>query len=90
MADPIPSADRPGRGRGPDRRPGADTLFYGLALLCAGLLLADFCYHKHASFAFEGWFGFFAWYGFICCVALVLLAKALRKLVRRDEGYYGD
>ncbi len=65
-------------------------IFYGLALICAGLFLADFFYHKHTYFAFEGWFGFFAWYGFICCVALVLLAKQMRKWVKRDEGYYGD
>jgi hypothetical protein len=54
------------------------------------LFLADFFYHKHVNFAFEHWFGFFAWYGFVCCVALVLLAKQIRKLVKRDEDYYGD
>ncbi len=54
------------------------------------LLLGDLLYHKHATFGFESWFGFFAWYGFICCVALVLLAKQMRKVVKRDEDYYGD
>ncbi|MDQ5911168.1 MAG: hypothetical protein QG599_3265 [Pseudomonadota bacterium] len=65
-------------------------IFYGLALICAGLFLADVFYHKHTYFSFEGWFGFFALYGFFCCVALVLLAKQMRKWVKRNEDYYGD
>ena len=73
-----------------DDRCNVDKIFYGLALTCAGLFLADFFYHKHANFTFESWFGFFAWYGFVCCVALVLLAKQMRKWVKRDEDYYGD
>lgn len=67
-----------------------DKIFYGLVVVCAVLLLSDFVYHKHTTFGFEGWFGFFAWYGFICCVALVLLAKQMRKVVKRNEDYYGD
>ena len=65
-------------------------LVYGLYTLCAALMLLDFFYHKHIYFPFENWFGFFAWFGFIACVALVLLAKQMRKLVKRDEDYYGD
>ena len=90
MTDPTPLADRPERKYWLDDRRNVDKIFYGLALICAGLFLADFFYHKHVSFSFEGWFGFFAWYGFICCVTLVLLAKQMRKLVKRDEDYYGD
>ena len=90
MADPTPSVDRPERKCWLDGRRSADKVFYGLALICAGLFLADFFYHKHVNFAFEDWYGFFAWYGFVCCVALVLLAKQMRKWVKRDEDYYGD
>ena len=32
----------------------------------------------------------YAIYGFIACVVLVLLGRVLRRLVRRDEDYYGD
>ena len=53
-------------------------------------MLLDFFYHKHIYFPFENWFGFFAWFGFIACVILVLLAKQMRKLVKRNEDYYGD
>ena len=71
-----------------DQPRNVNRLVYGLVLICGVLLLADFFYHKHIHFAFEGWFGFFAWYGFLVCVGLVLLAKALRRIVKRDEDYY--
>ncbi len=28
------------------------------------------------------------WFGFVACVALVLTAKALRRILRRPEDYY--
>ena len=71
-----------------DQPRNVDRLVYGLVLICGLLLLADFFYHKHIHFAFEGWFGFFAWYGFVVCVGLVLLAKEMRRVVKRDEDYY--
>jgi hypothetical protein len=67
-----------------------NKLVYSLYAVCAALILLDFFYHKHINFAFENWVGFFAWYGFIACVALVLVAKQMRKVVKRDEDYYGD
>ncbi len=90
MAVPPPATEQPEKTYWLDDPRNVDWIFYGLVLVCAGLFLADFFYHKHVNFAFEGWFGFFAWYGFICCVALVLLAKQMRKWVKRDEDYYGD
>jgi hypothetical protein len=39
----------------------------------------------------HGWeslWGFYAVYGFAACVLLVLLAKQLRKLLKRPEDYY--
>jgi hypothetical protein len=65
-----------------------DKLVRLLVLICALLVLADFFYHKHPHFGFDGWFGFYAWFGFVFCVGLVLAAKQLRKLVKRDEDYY--
>lgn len=60
---------------------------------CALLLLLDLVIHRHLTFhhgelGLEGWFGFYAVYGFVCCVTLVLVAKQMRKVVRRDEDYY--
>ncbi len=65
-----------------------ERIVRALVVVCGLLLMADFFYQKHPHFAFEGWFGFFAWFGFVGCVGLVLAAKELRKLVKRDEDYY--
>ena len=40
--------------------------------------------HEHHGFSFERWPGFYALYGFVACVALVLAAKELRKLLMRS------
>ena len=90
MTSSTSPANRPDKKYWLDDPSNVDKIFYGLALICIGLFLTDLFYHKHAYFAFEDWFGFFAWYGFLCCVALVLLAKQMRKLVKRNEDYYGD
>ena len=71
-----------------DDKRNVDKLVWALVLVCAGLILADLFYHKHVHFEFESWFGFFGWYGFICCIGLVLVAKEMRRLVKRDEDYY--
>jgi hypothetical protein len=34
--------------------------------------------------------GSYAVYGFVACVVLVLLGRALRRVVMRDERYYGE
>jgi len=62
-----------------------------LALLyaaCALLLLADFVLHRHIDHPLESLPGFYAVYGFLGCVSLVLVAKELRRLVKRPENYY--
>ena len=41
-------------------------------------------------FGVDGWFGFGAAFGFLSCVAMVLVAKALGALVKRDERYYDE
>jgi hypothetical protein len=63
-------------------------IVYGLAVLCGLALVADFFYTKHPRFGVEGWFGFYALYGFVGSVGLVLSAKWLRRVLRRDEDHY--
>jgi hypothetical protein len=63
-------------------------IVHGLAALCALALVADFFYTKHPHFAVERWLGFYAVYGFVVSVSLVLTAKQLRRVLRRDEDYY--
>ncbi len=52
------------------------------------LLVIDLFIPKHPHFPWEGAPGFFAAYGFVSCVALIFIAKLLRRIVRRDEDYY--
>jgi len=60
-------------------------IFYAI---CVFLVLIDFLIHRHVETSVERVPAFYAIYGFISCVALVLLAKQLRKLLMRDENYY--
>lgn len=57
-------------------------------LICALVLATDLVYHRHVVHAWESLTGFYALFGFIAYVSLVLLAKQLRKLVKRPEDYY--
>ena len=68
----------------------ANKIFLGLALLCFVLFLADFTYNKHGHFHIEEIPGFYGAYGFFMFTALILVAKALRILIKRPENYYGD
>ena len=59
-----------------------------LTIVCGILLLVDLFVPIHGRLPWEGWFGFSGVYGFISCILLVLAAKQLRKLIKRDEDYY--
>jgi hypothetical protein len=63
-------------------------VLYTLYTCCAALLVIDFLYHRHSVHPWESGWGFYAVYGFVGCVLLVLIAKLLRKLVKRPEDYY--
>ncbi len=58
-----------------------DIVNLGMQLLDAGEL-------RHAEHPWERLTGFHAIYGFVACVALVLIAKELRKILMRDEDFY--
>lgn len=76
------------RARWLDNPRNVSRIVYALYAACALLFVADFFYHKHVTYEFEGWIGFYGWFGFISYVFIVLSAKALRKLLYRDESYY--
>jgi hypothetical protein len=63
-------------------------IVYGLYLACGLLLLTDLLYVKTPHFSFESWFGFYPIFGFVVSFTLVLTAKQLRRVLRRDEDYY--
>jgi hypothetical protein len=43
-----------------------------------------------AHFAIEQLFGFHALYGFLSCAALIVVARLIGLLIKRDERYYDD
>lgn len=67
-----------------------NKVVYAVYAICGLLLVIDPLIHKHGPFAIEHWFGFYGIYGFVACVALVLAAKELRRLLMRPEDYYDD
>lgn len=62
----------------------AIIFFASLALL----LLIDFFTHKHPYFGWDGMPTFYAFYGFVGCVLLVVIAKNMRRFIKREEDYY--
>ena len=60
-------------------------IFY---VVCALLLALDLVHPRHVVHPWEDLWGFYAVYGFVACVALVLIAKEMRKLLMRGEDYY--
>ena len=69
--------------------PESGALAYKVGVgICVVLFLADMVLSTHGHFAFEAFPGFELVYGFVSCVVLVLAAKQLRRLVKRDEDYY--
>lgn len=63
-------------------------IFIGLWLFGLAWLVPDFFLHKHEDVDFAATIGYYAAYGFFACVALVLTAKALRRILMRPEDYY--
>lgn len=70
-------------------RPGNVTRLYrGLCALAAALFALDWIVHRHEDLSLATAHGFYALYGFFACVLLVLVAKGLRRVVKRPEDYY--
>jgi hypothetical protein len=84
------SEQRPGSKRGLDSPQSGKVALRGVAVICALLVASDFAIEKHGHYGFENWIGFQGFYGFVACVVLVLAAKQLRRIVKRDRDYYDD
>ncbi len=59
-----------------------------LYIACALLVVADFLVHRHIYIPAERIPAFYVLYGFVALVGVVMAAKGLRLLVKRDEDYY--
>jgi len=57
-------------------------------VICAGLVIADFVYHRHMEHPLEGIPAFYTIYGLVGVGALIMAAKGLRRIVMRSEDYY--
>ena len=51
---------------------------------------AQFAFKVKGYFGLDGWLGFGAAYGFLSCLVMVLVAKALGWVLKRDERYYRE
>ena len=70
-------------------RPDSIRLLWRIFWIVLALTLAAQVFIEvKGNFGIDGWFGFGAAYGFLACVAMVLVAKALGLLLKRDESYY--
>ena len=65
-----------------------NRLVYGFYLVCGLLLAIDAFVPKNGPYRIEHIFGFYGVFGFLACVALVLIAKQLRRVLMRPENYY--
>lgn len=82
------SEDRKDRTHWLERPGSVDKIIRFLGLICAAVVVADFFYEKHGHYSWEKFPGFYAFFGFVSCVALVLAARQLRRILMRDEDYY--
>ena len=63
-------------------------IVFGAILALVVLVESGVAVHGH--FGLDATFGFNAWYGFVTCVAMVLIAKALGSVLKRDDRYYDE
>ena len=60
------------------------------AVVLALTVIAQTFIYVRGYFGVDGWFSFGAAFGFLSCLAMVLFAKALGFVLKRDEDYYGE
>ena len=58
------------------------------AVVLALTVIAQVLVGIKGYFGVDGWFGFGALFGFLSCVAMVLVAKGLGYVLKRNEDYY--
>ncbi len=65
-------------------------LWWGFTAVLALTVLAQLVFKVKGYFGIDEWFGFGAVYGFVSCAIMVVVAKALGFVLKRDEQYYDD
>ena len=73
-----------------DQPRSARVLWRVFVVVLAMTLCAEWLVPLHPTFAVEHVFGFSAIFGFSACAAMILVAKALGWLIKRQETYYAE
>ena len=60
------------------------------AVVLVVAVAAQLLFKVKGYFTLDGWLGFGAVYGFLSCVAMVLVAKVLGWVLKRDDDYYAE
>lgn len=60
-------------------------VFIGILALT---VIAQLAIGVKGYFGVDGWFGFGAAFGFLACLIMVIVAKGLGYVLKRDEDYY--
>jgi hypothetical protein len=60
----------------------------GSVLVLTLTVLAGLWLPAHGYFALDGSFAFNAWYGFATCIGMIVVAKALGRILKRKDSYY--
>jgi len=73
-------------------RPATIRMFWiGGGLVLAALVAMEAGVQMYGYFGLDGTFAFNAWYGFAVCAVMVVAAKGLGALLKREDSYYdGD
>jgi len=72
-------------------RPESIRLLWKLfAVVLALTVVAQFFIKVKGYFGVDGWLGFAPIFGFVACLLMVLVAKALGLMLKRDEDYYKE
>ncbi len=64
-------------------------LWIGGGVMLAALVAIEAKVQIYGTFGLDGTFAFYAWYGFAACVAMVVTAKGLGFILKREDTYYG-
>lgn len=88
---PVPTVPVPEASPHPLVRPATIRLLWMVLIGAFGLSLVGelFVYHK-VIWGVDGSLFFNGWYGFLCFMAMVLGAKGVGALLKRDDTYYGE
>jgi len=65
-------------------------LWWVFAAILVLSVSAQLLFKVKGYFGIDGWMGFGAVFGFLCCVAMVLFAKVLGWVLKRNDDYYRE